>query len=395
MCVGGFDMTNFDKEYLELVKKILKEGTCVENRTGIDTIKIPSHVFEFDLSKEFPILETKDVAWRSAIIEMLWIWQMGSNKISDLHDRGVHIWDDWVVDDDGIYRIYEPKDSCDYDKDKEVVVYDPLSLPLDDVLGVRHEMRPKYDGQGHIMTAKSVREGRTIKAARYFGKSLAGTIGKAYGFYVKRYGMTANTQYVLRNNPTDRKIVNNLWQMEFLRQAVLPSCVYGSSWDVTNGRLNLVVEQRSCDVPVGLPFNVTQYAALLKMLAQTTNLEPGKMLYIIKDAHIYVNQLEGIEEQLRREKLYYELSRESAVSLFMEKKHLEEKLRFLNKNSSEYREIDANIKIIDMLLEYTKPCLELDPSIDDFFDFDNSKELKHVRVKNYKNMGKIKFPVAQ
>lgn len=388
-------MTNFDKEYLELVKRILKEGVEVENRTGVNTIKVPSHVFEFDLGKEFPILETKDVAWKSAIIEMLWIWQMGSNKVKDLHDRGVHIWDDWVVDEDGIYRIYEPIDTCEYDKDKEVIVYDPLSLPLDDALGVRHEMKPKYDKNGHVMTAKSLREGRTIKAAKYFGKPLAGTIGKAYGFYVDRYGMMKNTQYVLKNNRTDRKIVNNLWQLEFLREAVLPSCVYGSSWDVTNGKLNLIVDQRSCDVPVGLPFNVTQYASLMLMLAQTTNLEPGKMLYVIKDAHIYVNQLEGIKEQLRREKLYYQLSKESAITLLLEKKKKEEELKYLSEESFEYKETNSDIKIIDILLEHHKPCLEMDPSIDDFFKFDNSKELKHVKVKDYKNMGKIKFPVTQ
>ena len=388
-------MTNFDKEYLELVKKILKEGEEVGNRTGINTIKIPKHIFEFDLAKEFPILETKDVAWKSAIIEMLWIWQMGSNKIKDLHDRGVHIWDDWVVDEDGIYRIYEPEGHSEYDPNREVVVLDPLSTPLDDPLGVRHELKPKYDRNGHIMTAKSIKEGRTIRSAKYFGKSLAGTIGKAYGFYVNRYGMTKNTQYTLKNNPTNRKIVNNLWQMEFLRQAVLPSCVYGSSWDVTGGKLNLIVEQRSCDVPVGLPFNITQYAAFLLMMAQTTHLEPGKMLYVIKDAHIYINQLDGIEELLRREKFYDAMNKESSISLFLEKKKLEEYQSLLNEESPEYSKISSNIKIIDMILESNRPVLELDSSIDDFFKFDNSRELKHTKVKKYKNMGKIKFPVAQ
>lgn len=388
-------MTNFDKEYLELVKRILKEGIEVENRTGINTIKIPKHIFEFDLSKEFPILQTKDVAWKSAIIEMFWIWQMASNKVTDLHERGVHIWDEWMIDKDGIYRIYEPDGKCDYDPNKEVVVLDPLSTPIDDVLGVRHKLKPKYDDKGNIMTAKSIIEGKTIKTAKYYGKDLAETIGKAYGWYVDRYGMMKNTQYQLKNNPYDRKIVNNLWQLEFFREAVLPSCVYGSSWDVTNGKLNLIVDQRSCDVPVGLPFNVTQYATLLKMLAQVTNLEPGRMLYIIKDAHIYVNQLEGIEELQRREQKYYELSKESSVNLYYEKKRLEQQLKLFSKESKEYKQIDSNIRIIDLILEPTIPELELDPSIDDIFNFDNSKELKHSRVKNYKHMGRIKFPVAQ
>ena len=148
-------------------------------------------------------------------------------------------------------------------------------------------------------------------------------------------------------------------------------------------------------VPLGLPFNVTQYATFLKMIAQVTDLEPGTISYSIKDAHIYVNQLEGIEEQLRRERKYLELSRESSVSLIYEKKQLEQKLKILDKNTPEYREIDSCIRIIDIILTPTVPELVLDSSIHDFFDFDNSKELRHVKVKKYQHMGKIEFPRAQ
>lgn len=391
-------MTNFDVEYLRLVKKILNEGVEVENRTGINTIKIPSYSFEFDLSKEFPILQTKSVAWKSSIIEMLWIWQMGSNKVQDLHDRGVDIWDEWMIDEDGIYRIYEPKipgKEYEYIPDKEVVVLDPLSTPLNDPFGETHPLKPKLDETGKVMTTRSTKEGMTIKSAKYYGKELAGTIGKAYGYNNNRYGMMESTQNKLKNNPYDRRKVNNLWQLEYMREAVLPPCVYCNRWDVTDGKLNVTVEQRSCDVPLGLPFNITQYAAMLRMLAQTTNLEPGKMNYNITDAHIYVNQLEGIEEQIRREEKYYELSRESAVNLLLEKKKLEKELLFLDKESEEYKVVSSDIRIIDLILEPTKPELWLDSSIDDFFKFDNSKELKHVKVKKYKHMGKITMPIAQ
>ena len=102
-------------------------------------------------------------------------------------------------------------------------------------------------------------------------------------------------------------MVKSLWQDEFLRSAVLPSCVWSTEWDVTGDTLNLSVHQRSCDVPLGLPFNVTQDATLLKMIAQVADLEAGKINYSIKDAHIYVNQIEGIEEQIKRYKRYREL----------------------------------------------------------------------------------------
>ena len=82
--------------------------------------------------------------------------------------------------------------------------------------------------------------------------------------------------------------------------AVLPSCVWSSEWDATDGKLNIWVHQRSCDVPLGLPFNVTQYAVLLMMVAQVTGLKPGTIDWSIKDAHIYVNQVDGIKEQLNR-----------------------------------------------------------------------------------------------
>ena len=118
-------MSKWDVEYLKLCKKILTEGVEVENRTGINTIKIPNYEFNFDMKDEFPILQSKYVAWKSAIIEILWIWQMGSNKIQDLHDRGVKIWDEWCIDDDGIYRIYDPNPKSIYNPKKEVIVKDP------------------------------------------------------------------------------------------------------------------------------------------------------------------------------------------------------------------------------------------------------------------------------
>lgn len=391
-------MTNFDVEYLKLVKKILNEGVEVENRTGINTIKIPSHNFEFDLSKEFPILETKQTFFNKAIIEMLWIWQIKSNDVRDLHARDVHIWDEWMIDEDGIYRIYEPKvpgKDYVYEPDKEVVVLDPLSVPISDPFGKRNPLKPKLDENGNVMTAKSIIPGKTIKAAKYFGKELAFTIGKVYGYNTDRYEYPDDLIYTAINMPTDRRMIYDLGQKEFLREAVLPPCVYGTEWDVTGNKLSLSVHQRSCDVPLGLPFNVTQYATLLTMIAQVTGLEPGIISYSIKDAHIYVDQVDGIKEQLRREQVYQKLSSCSATSLYQYKMWLEKKLPFIDKKSDEYKKIDTELRIIDLLLNPTKPELWLDPNVDNFYDFDNSKELRHVKVKSYKHMGRIDMPRAQ
>lgn len=384
-------MTEFDYLYDELLRKILREGVEVENRTGVNTIKVPSHTFEFNIEKEFPILTTKQMFYRQAIIEMLWIWQMGSNNVLDLHDRNVHIWDEWMVDQDGIYRIYEPTTE-QYDPDKEVVVLDPLSAPLDNL---NAKLSPKLDENGNVMTAKSMIKGKNIKEAKYYGIEYANTIGTAYGYIVNRYQHTKNLIDTIKNNPNDRRMVKSLWQDEFLRTAVLPSCVWSTEWDVTKNKINLMVHQRSCDVPLGLPFNVTQYATLLKMIAQVTDKEPGTITYSIKDAHVYVNQLNGIKKQIERVEKYNSLSKLDDSYLETLKQSLLEQQKLFDKDSDEYNELDSNIKIIDMIFNPTKTELILNPDIDDFLLFDNSKDLKDIKIKNYKHMGKIKFPITQ
>ncbi len=392
-------MSKFDDDYISLAKEILSKGVEVENRTGVNTIKLPSYNLEFDLRKEFPILQTKQTFYKNAIIEMLWIWQMQSNDVRDLHDRGVHIWDEWMVDEDGIYRIYEPTTS-EYDKDKEVVVMDPLSVSVDNPNG---ELKPKCDESGRVMTAKSLIDGKNIKTAKFYGKEFAHTIGTAYGFITDRYKHTQNLINTLKTNKSDRRMVKSLWQDEFLRTAVLPSCVWSTEWDVTGDTLNLSVHQRSCDTALGLPFNVTQYATLLKMIAQVTNLEAGKINYSIKDAHIYVNQIPGIEEQIARYKRYRELLNEyrdnpanfkdyeRTLNFFVDLVAGADKL--VETKYIKDRKLDK--KIIDIIESDEQPYLWLDDSVKDFFAFDNSRELKHSKVKSYKHMGKISFPITQ
>ena len=89
-------MSKWDKDYIKLCKKILKEGVEVPNRTGINTIKIPGYEFEFDLSKEFPVLTTKQLFFKNAITEMLWIYQVQSNDVRWLQERGVNIWNELI-----------------------------------------------------------------------------------------------------------------------------------------------------------------------------------------------------------------------------------------------------------------------------------------------------------
>ncbi len=300
-------MSGFDESYLALCRRILNDGRRVHNRTGVDTLKVPSHHFHFDLGEEFPILTTKQVFIRQAVLEMLWIYQAQSNDVRWLQERNVRIWDEWEIDENGEWTA--------------------------------EQRLPGPDGTPEVR-----------RITRFFGKEWAHTIGTAYGYIVRRFRLTENLLDRLRNNPEDRRMVMSLWQDDYLATAVLPSCVWSSEWDVTDGRLNAWVHQRSCDVPLGLPFNVTQYAVLLSMLAQSAGLKPGSLDWSIKDAHIYINQVNGIKEQLAR--------------------------------------FDANGSL-------PAPKLWLNPGVTDFFAFDSSAELRDVKLIGYRHMGKIAFPIAQ
>ncbi len=300
-------MSKWDKEYLGLCRKILKEGTLVQNRTGTCAIKVPTHYFHFDFEEEFPVLTTKELFFRQAILEMLWIYQAQSNDVRWLQARNVHIWDEWEIDENGLWQA--------------------------------NQRVLKEDGSF-----------KNEQVTKYFGPEYAHTIGTAYGYIVNKFKLTDKLIESLKNNPSDRRRVISLWQDDYLDTAVLPSCVWSSEWDVTDGKLNALVHQRSCDVPLGLPFNVTQYAVLLCMLAKIVGLKPGTLDWSIKDAHIYVNQIEGIKEQIRRG---------------------------------------------EELEDYEAPELWLNPDVNDFYDFDNSKECKDVKVLNYRHHGKINFPITR
>ena len=144
-------------------------------------------------------------------------------------------------------------------------------------------------------------------------------------------------------------MIMSLWQNEWLPTAALPSCVWNSQWNLIDGKLNVLVTSRSSDVPLGLPFNVVQYAVLLCLIAQTVGAKPGQLTFITNDAHIYENQVEGIREQIER----YD---------------------------------KGNLP--------PAPKLWLNPEVTDFFKFDNSRELKDIRLEGYEHLGKIVMPVT-
>lgn len=92
-------MSKFDNIYLDMVEEILNKGYFDTNRTGVSTYKLPHQIMKFNLEEEFPILTTKFVAFKTAVKELLWIFQKQSNSVKDLQDEKVHIWDEWEMED--------------------------------------------------------------------------------------------------------------------------------------------------------------------------------------------------------------------------------------------------------------------------------------------------------
>lgn len=161
-------ISNYEKQYMNIIKNIFENGYYDNNRTGIPTYKIPHQIISVDLEDEFPILTSKQVFWKSATKEILWIMQKQSNNIKDLDSK---IWDEWA------------------DKD--------------------------------------------------------GSIGKCYGYQVKKYNQIDNLINTLKTNPQDRRMMINLWNWEDLPEMNLAPCCFLSMWDVTDGKLNCMLTQRS------------------------------------------------------------------------------------------------------------------------------------------------------
>lgn len=218
-------LTKYDYYYLSIANKILSEGEMRDNRTGIRAISLPHVCITIDLEEDgFPILASKFVGFKTAIKELLWIWQMQSNDVRKLQDMNVHIWDEWMQED--------------------------------------------------------------------------GTIGKAYGYQLAKYKQVDNLIKTIKEDPTSRRMITTLWNIEDLPEMALQPCAFQTLWNINKGKLNCMLTIRSNDWFLGNPFNVAQYAALVYMIAQITNYKPGRLTVCINDAHIYENHIPQIQEQL-------------------------------------------------------------------------------------------------
>ncbi len=388
-------VTKWDKLYCETLKEIIETGELCPNRTGIETLSIPHAYFKLNVDEEFPMLETKKLAIKNTITELLWIYQAQTNDIKWLHERNNHIWDEWAIDNDGIYRIYDP--FLKENNGNIVEVKDIYGNSLD---------KTKL---GKKLYAESKYQDKTIKEAIYFGEKYKNTIGTSYGYIVNKTKEFDNVLNTLKTNPRSRRMVVSLRQADYLKTGVLEPCVWAHTYKLHKGKLNSNVTIRSNDMPLGNPFNVTQYAILLSILAKVSNLSVGEISFDIADCHLYINQLEGIKLQLSR---YDKLSKwekfiethndneieKEYIDLINRRKYLNDKIlksSFLKQDYSNIIEtLNEEIMCLEHLITRENPILYIAPD-KDFYEFDNKKDNKDIKVLKYTSLPTIKMPVAQ
>jgi dihydrofolate reductase/thymidylate synthase len=242
-------------QYLNLIREILAVGIPRGDRTGVGTLAVFGKQMKFSLRNgQFPLLTTKQTFFRGIAEELFWFIS-GSTNANILGAKGVHIWD--------------------------------------------------------------ANGSRDFLDARGFTDRAVGDLGPVYGYQWRHFGAPykdMDTDYTgqgidqladvidkIKRNPTDRRIIMSAWNPADLHLMALPPCHMFVQFFVANGELSSLLYQRSCDMGLGVPFNIASYALLTCMIAHVCGLKPGDFIHTLGDTHIYLNHIDPIREQLQRE----------------------------------------------------------------------------------------------
>ncbi|WP_029013838.1 thymidylate synthase [Niveispirillum irakense] len=256
-------MRHPEYQYLDLMAHILEKGDRRVDRTGVGTLSSFGAMIRFDLSDgTAPILTTKRVYWKMAVKEMLWFLTGGTN-IQPLLKEKVTIWTDWPL---AAYRKATGEAISQADFERRVVEDDDFAARWG-------ELGPVYGKQWRRWLGPDGREHDQI----------AGLI------------------HGLKHTPASRRLLFHAWNVPDVPDMALPPCHMVYQYHVTtDGRLNSLMFQRSCDLLLGAPFNFTGAVALQLMLAQQAGLTPGEFVWMGGDVHLYLNHLDQAREQISR-----------------------------------------------------------------------------------------------
>jgi thymidylate synthase len=262
---------HYEQQYLELMRRIWEAGDERVDRTGVGTRSLFGATMRFDLGDDrMPLITTKRVYWKTATREFLW-FLTGATNIRPLCAQGVEIWTDWPLER---YRKATGDVISREDFSKRIV---------EDA-----EFAERWGDLGPVYGKQWV----DWPTFRY----------RKDGTYERGPGVNQVAQVVesLRTNPGSRRHIVEGWNVAELDAMALPPCHKTYQFHVAGGRLNGLLYQRSCDVALGLPFNLWSAALFVRMLAQQADLDPGELVWMGGDVHLYLNHAELVETQLAR-----------------------------------------------------------------------------------------------
>ncbi len=266
-----------EDQYLALAHEILTTGHDKPSLGGgIELRGVFGRQHRYDLSTGFPVLTTKQVAWKTAFREMLWFIS-GDSNIKTLVDQNIHIWDDWP------HRNYE----------EAAQKGEVPALSLDE------------------FAQKMKEEGKDSEFVKRWGE-----LGPVYGSQWRRWKSSDGREIdqlawsidKMKRTPTRKHNVVTAWNPEFIYEMAapgskmmdLPPCHMIFQLDAEEDKLSLMMTQRSADLFLGVPFNIAQYALLTRILAQVTGMQPGELVHNFGNVHIYENHRDQILEQIGR-----------------------------------------------------------------------------------------------
>jgi thymidylate synthase len=263
------------KQYLDALKQVLEQGEQRDDRTGVGTIGLFGMQQRYDLSESFPAVTTKKLAWRACVGELLWMIE-GSGDERRLAEitYGTR---------EGVATIWTPNALAPYWKP-----------------------RAQYDGDLGRVYGVQWRHWRTpIEHKQETFKDSFGNIFNRGGLlHIKEVDQLQDLINGIKQDPYGRRHVLTAWNPGELEDMALPPChMFAQFYVSKDNRLSCQMYQRSCDMFLGVPFNIASYSLLTHMIAQVCDLGVGEFVHVLGDAHIYLNHIEQVQEQLTREPL--------------------------------------------------------------------------------------------
>ena len=262
-------MSNIEKQYQGILRKLVLYGKEKGDRTGTGTLSYFGDQIRHNMADGFPLLTTKKMAVKTMMTELKWFLK-GDANIKYLVDNNCHIWDG------DAYKAYPHKDELNQ---KDFI----QQIKTDDEFAKQWgELGPIYGKQW-----------RNWESQKF-------NVAKGEG-YLLQIDQIAKLIVDLKKNPDSRRLMVSAWNVGEIEEVVLPPCHYGFQCYVSEGKLSLMWNQRSCDTFLGIPFNIASYATLLLLLCKETGLEAGELIGNLGDVHLYKNHVQQAKEQIVRE----------------------------------------------------------------------------------------------